>query len=391
MNKLKIGLGLSGGVDSAVSLLLLQKEFEEIDSFYLNCFQNDFCSNNQDRNDAFLVAKNLKSTFQAIDLIKDYKEKVLEYFFSELKKGATPNPDIICNQEIKFGLFYKYLEKQNFDFIATGHYAQILKFENDYYLSSGKDLTKDQSYFLCKLKEAQLQKIKFPLGHLEKKEVRKIAQKNKLLVAQKKDSMGICFLGNLNFSYLLKNNLGEKKGEIVDQKNNFLGNHNGHWFYTIGQKVPNLDFKLIKKSSLFTKINQKNIPKFYVIAKNKIANQIIVGLKKDSLKSEVYLKKFHLIYSKFQITNLLNQNKINLFVKYRNTSKFVTCQLKQINDKIKLILKGEESSLAAGQFAVLYFNTLEFINTYYPKLKINKKQKENYQNNFICLGCATIC
>lgn len=389
MSDLKIGLGLSGGVDSAVSLLLLQKKFKKVNSFYLNCFQNDFCSNNQDRNDAFLIAQKLKSKFKIIDLIKIYQEKVLSYFFTELKKGNTPNPDIICNQEIKFGLFYQYLEKNNFDFIATGHYAQVLKIENNYYLTTGKDLRKDQSYFLCKLKESQLKKIKFPLGHLEKSEVRKIAKQHHLKVAEKKDSMGICFLGNLNFNYLLKNNLGEKKGEIIDKSGNFLGNHNGHWFYTVGQKISNLDFQLLKKSNLFKKIDHNNIPKFYVISKDRVNNKIAIGLKREAEKNNFFIKNIHSIYSNLRITKL--DNEINLFVKYRNTGNFIKCKIQKNNKKIKFVLENKKTSLAEGQFAVFYFNTFEFIQKKYSSLNLTQKEINNYKNNYICLGCATIC
>ncbi len=404
---LKIGLGLSGGVDSAVSLLLLKKQLAHLNCFYINCFQNNFCSNNQDRNDSFLTAQQLQIKFQTLNLITEYQKKVLAYFFKSLKNGQTPNPDIWCNQEIKFGLFYQYLKKHHYDFMATGHYSQIIKINHHYFLATSYDLDKDQSYFLCQLEEKQLPFIKFPIGHLKKTSVRLLAKKHHLLVSNKKDSMGICFLGNLNFHYLLKNNLGEKNGTIVDSDGFIIGHHKGHWFYTLGQKITNLNFHLLSKSNLKEKINKHLLPKIYVIAKNYRANQIVVGIKKQTLKKSFFITNLHSIYSQFSLNSFFKTTKTktldrlsqtkkleatnNILVKLRNTGKFLACNLSKNKKGLKIILKEKTAIVAQGQFAVFYLPIHIFVNYLISDKIKGTKLIKKYPHVYICLGNGTIC
>ena len=222
MKKGRVIVGLSGGVDSSVAAYLLKEEgYEVIGLFMKNWHDESVTISNEcpwleDSNDAMLVAEKLGIPFQTVDLSSEYKERIVDYMFDEYSKGRTPNPDILCNREIKFDIFLKISLSLGADYIATGHYCQKDSFtkesgEKIYRLLSGKDKNKDQSYFLCQLNQLQLEKVIFPIGHLQKKEVRSLAFKEKLITADKKDSQGLCFIGKVSLPDFLQQKLKNLK------------------------------------------------------------------------------------------------------------------------------------------------------------------------------------
>lgn len=221
----RVVVGLSGGVDSSVAAYLLKEQgYEVIGMFMKNWHDESVTISNEcpwmeDSTDAMLVAEKLGIPFQAIDLSEEYRERIVDYMFSEYESGRTPNPDILCNREIKFDIFLKAAQKLKADFVATGHYCQKDEIEVDgnpvYRLLAGADPNKDQSYFLCQLNQEQLSKALFPIGHLQKSEVRKIAKDQDLITADKKDSQGLCFIGKVRLPDFLQQQLQPKKGSIV--------------------------------------------------------------------------------------------------------------------------------------------------------------------------------
>ena len=272
MKKKRVIVGLSGGVDSSIAAYLLtQQDYEVIGLFMKNWHDESVTLSNEcpwleDSNDAMLVAEKLGIPFQTIDLSAEYKERIVDYMFEEYAAGRTPNPDILCNREIKFDVFLKIALSLGADYVATGHYCQkeIVYIENKsiYRLISGVDGNKDQSYFLCQLTQNQLAKTLFPIGHLQKSEVRKIARELNLVTAEKKDSQGLCFIGKVSLPDFLKQQLKPNLGNIIEITEDFyngkdlpktliaksqkiryqtkdgkiVGTHNGAHFFTIGQR-----------------------------------------------------------------------------------------------------------------------------------------------------------
>lgn len=272
--KKRVVVGLSGGVDSSVTAYLLKEQgYEVIGMFMKNWHDDSVTISNEcpwldDSNDAMIVAQHLGIPFQAIDLSKEYKERIVDYMFAEYKNGRTPNPDVLCNREIKFDIFLDTALKLGADYVATGHYCRKGETEVNgkkvYQLLAGKDPNKDQSYFLCQLTQAQLSRALFPIGELLKPEVRAIAKEAGLATAEKKDSQGLCFIGKVHLPDFLQQRLEPKKGKVVEvpaDSNAFtngwadddlvhltqsyslapelgevVGEHNGAHFYTIGQR-----------------------------------------------------------------------------------------------------------------------------------------------------------
>lgn len=219
----RVVVGLSGGVDSSVSAYLLQQQgYEVIGLFMRNWHDETVTLSNEcpwidDANDALLIAEQLNIPFQVLDLSKEYKERIVDYMFAEYQAGRTPNPDVLCNREIKFDVFLKAAVELGADFVATGHYCQKTTDENGiHHLLAGADNTKDQSYFLCQLSQEQLSKALFPIGHLQKSEVREIAKSIELVTAEKKDSQGLCFVGKISLPEFLQQKLEVKEGNIIE-------------------------------------------------------------------------------------------------------------------------------------------------------------------------------
>lgn len=236
----RVILGMSGGVDSSVSAVLLKEAgYEVIGLFMKNWDEKDedgVCTATQDSDDARDVAVQLGIPFYTINFEKEYWDRVFTYFLNEYKNGRTPNPDIMCNQEIKFNAFLDYALKLEGDFIAMGHYAQVEERNGEYYLLRGKDNNKDQSYFLSRIGQKALSKTIFPIGHLEKSKVREIAEEYNLYTAKKKDSTGICFIGERDFDKFLDQYLLATEGDFIDVDGNKVGKHTGLIHYTLGQR-----------------------------------------------------------------------------------------------------------------------------------------------------------
>jgi len=246
----KVILGLSGGVDSSVSAYILLEQGYDVEAVFMrnwdSAVNNDIlgnptkddpiCPQEVDYQDALKVANKLGIKFHRVDFVKEYWDRVFTYFLDEYKKGRTPNPDILCNKEIKFKAFLEYAEKLNCDYIAMGHYARVRVENDEAFLLRGVDQNKDQTYFLCQLNQAQLKRSLFPIGHLTKREVREIAKKADLPTAEKKDSTGICFIGEREFSKFLQNYLPAQPGLMMTFDGEVVGKHNGLMLYTIGQR-----------------------------------------------------------------------------------------------------------------------------------------------------------
>ncbi len=243
----KVVVGISGGVDSSVAALLLKEQGYDVIGLFMRNWDtsvngdflgnpdlnNNICPQEQDYNDAKEVCEKLNIPLHRIDFVKEYWDYVFTYFLDELKQGRTPNPDIMCNKYIKFDMFAKKAKELGCDYIATGHYAKL---ENGQ-LMRAKDTEKDQTYFLSQVSKEQLSNVLFPLGDIEKPKVREIAQKNGLITASKKDSTGICFIGERNFTKFLENYLPNKPGKVIDiDTNQEVGEHIGLMYYTIGQR-----------------------------------------------------------------------------------------------------------------------------------------------------------
>ena len=250
MKKKKVIVGLSGGVDSAVACLLLKQQGYEVEGMFMRNWDstlnndvlgnpndlNDVCPQEKDYMDAVETARILDITLHRVDFVDEYWNNVFQYFISEYNKNRTPNPDILCNKEIKFKCFLEKANELGCDYIAMGHYARVIHEDGKHTLLRGVDNNKDQTYFLCQLSQAQISKALFPIGHLEKTEVRKIAIENNLNVAKKKDSTGVCFIGERNFKEFLKNYILAKPGNMCTLDGKVVGQHDGIMYYTIGQR-----------------------------------------------------------------------------------------------------------------------------------------------------------
>lgn len=280
MSGKKVYVGLSGGVDSSVSALLLKKAGYDVTGVFIKVWQPDWitCTWKEDRLDAMRVCAALDVPFITLDLENEYKKEVADYMLDEYKAGRTPNPDVMCNKHVKFGAFFDWAMKQGADYIATGHYAQVKKmFDGTFALLKGNDTNKDQSYFLWTLTQRQLSHTLFPIGHLEKPEVRKIAEKNNLITASKKDSQGLCFIGKVDMKDFLKQYIEEKEGEVLNEKREVIGKHPGAIFFTIGERH---GFTITKKGS--------TDEPYYVVSKNIQANTITVSHKTSFRNEKVH-------------------------------------------------------------------------------------------------------
>ena len=285
---------------------------------------------------------------------RDY-QKVVEHFFQEYRAGRTPNPDVMCNKEIKFGLFYNWAMTHGFDYLATGHYAAIITNQVDNLsalpaLTIPADIHKDQTYFLYQLRENQLAHLLFPLANFTKTQVRQEAKNRNILVADKKDSVGICFIGDINVHDFLRDQLGENPGEVTDHHGQVIGAHQGLWFYTIGQRHGfQIDKKTLIKLDDGSTLTKDNIPPFYVIAKKPATNQLVVGFGRSADQTDLTVDNLHWINH-----GLVNRIDVRL-VRIRHAGELIPSQVRLMkSNQAKIKLAKPVQGAATGQAAVFY-------------------------------------
>lgn len=333
---------ISGGVDSSVVVHLLKENGITPTLFYIQIGEeNDellHCTFEEDIELATLVARKYGCKLEIINLHKEYWDSVVAYTIDKVKKGLTPNPDVMCNKLIKFGVFENRAGKE-FDKTATGHYATIIERNNKTYLGTAKDPVKDQTDFLAQINQLQVSKLMFPVGNLMKNEVREIAQKAKLPTAKRQDSQGICFLGKVDYNDFIKRYLGEKKGPIVEfETGKILGQHNGFWFHTIGQRKG---------------LGLSGGP-WYVVKKDIEAN-IVFASKGYEVETQ-FGDNFLMSDFNFITSNDWKEHKdgIDITFKIRHTPEFTKGKIYKTMDGYRVISSEKVQGIAPGQFGVIY-------------------------------------
>jgi tRNA-5-taurinomethyluridine 2-sulfurtransferase len=336
---------VSGGVDSSVALHLLKEQGHTLTAFYLKIWLEDelsflgTCPWQEDLRYVESVCKQIQTPLEVISLQREYWDRVVAYTLEEIRAGKTPNPDMLCNQQVKFGAFLDKIDS-SFTSVATGHYAQTKIHNNQVLLCRAQDSVKDQTYFLSQLNQEQLSRALFPIGHLTKAQVRDYAAHAGLLTHDRKDSQGICFLGKLKFSEFLRYHLGDKSGEIREfETGKKLGAHKGYWYYTPGQRQG---------------LGLPGGP-WYVVAKNIQDNCVFVS--KNYYTQDKPRDTFEVV-----VRNWIAQPPPlgkPLQVKLRHGATDNTCTLQQLTDtKYKVMLAQRDQGIAPGQFAVFYDNNL---------------------------------
>jgi tRNA (5-methylaminomethyl-2-thiouridylate)-methyltransferase len=337
---MKIAVLLSGGVDSSVALRLLKDEGHNLTAFYLKIWlQDEFsflgeCPWEEDLKYARGVCKQSDVPLEVIPLQTEYWDNVVSYTISEINEGRTPNPDIFCNSLIKFGEFYDKIDS-SFEKVASGHYANVEKINGKYILRTSPDLIKDQTYFLAYLTQAQLSRALFPIGKFKKSEIRKIAENYNLPTMARRDSQGICFLGQIKFKEFIKHHLGEIEGEIVDiDSGKILGKHPGYYYYTIGQR---------------SGLKLGGGP-WFVVKKDVKTNTIYVS--RENL-SEREKNKFLVGKLNWILASIPEKKKLK--VKIRHGARMYDCNVALLHEGVlKVELSTSDSGIAPGQFAVFY-------------------------------------
>lgn len=351
---MKVLVGLSGGVDSAVAAYLLKKEGYEVSGCFMrnwDAFTNndilgnptikdDQCPQEKDYEDALKVAKALDIPLLRVDFIKEYWDHVFSFFISEYECGRTPNPDILCNKYIKFDAFLEFAKKNGFDKIAMGHYAKKTTYNGHEFLCKCKDDNKDQTYFLSQINEEQIKSCLFPLADLTKEEVRDIASKLDLAVANKKDSTGVCFIGERNFREFLKNYIPAQKGDIVDiNTNKVIGKHNGVYYYTIGQH----------RGLGIGGISGEKATGWFIVKKD--AKKNILYVTRGEVES--YLMSNKCIVNKINIIDPNQEFPIEVGAKFRYRQKDHPAKIDKVGDKI-ICTYSPYKAVTTGQEAVFY-------------------------------------
>ena len=381
----RIVVGMSGGVDSSVVALLLKQQGHEVIGLFMRNWNDasvtleDECPWIEDSRDAMMVAEHLGIPFQVLDLSGIYKERIVDYMFEEYGKGRTPNPDVLCNREIKFDVFLDEALKLGADFVATGHYVRkevvLVDGVEEYRLMSGLDKNKDQSYFLCQLNQFQLSKALFPIGDLEKSEVRRLAAEGGLSTATKKDSQGLCFIGHVSLPDFLQQQLKVQEGEVIEidangiaaqrefdrMKNmaglddyhqwhskfsssdgHVVGKHQGAHFYTRGQRRG-------------LQIGGKPLPLF-VLQTDVINNVIFVGQGEDHpglLSMGLFVLENESCWVRPSMKSKV-MNSVDLMCKYRYRQTSVSCVLQVHELGYQVVFQAPQKSITSGQFVAIY-------------------------------------
>jgi tRNA-specific 2-thiouridylase len=340
--KKKVFVGVSGGVDSSVSLALLKEQGYDVTGVFLKVWSPDFlpCDWREERRSAMRVCATLDVPFITLDCEAEYKKEVVDYMIAEYKNGRVPNPDIFCNKYVKFGVFLKKALELGADFVATGHYAKVEHGNEKSELFESNDKDKDQSYFLYTLGQKELSHSLFPIGHLTKPEVRSLARKFKLPTAEKKDSQGLCFIGRIDMKDFLTHFIKTEAGNVLNTSDEVIGAHDGAILYTIGQRH---GFTITKKSS--------TEPRYFVVSKDLEKNTITVASKeneKDAVFStkKIFIKDLHLISG-----NEVPQQ-IETRIRYRQEKQKST--LEKTSDGYTISFESPQNGVAVGQSAVLY-------------------------------------
>ncbi len=383
----RVVVGLSGGVDSSVAAYLLQQQGYEVIGLFMKNWHDDSvtisneCPWLEDSNDALLVAEKLGIPFQTVDLSEEYKEKIVDYMFNEYEKGRTPNPDVLCNREIKFDVFMKIALSLGADYVATGHYCRksetTVNGETIYQLKAGADVNKDQSYFLCQLSQEQLAKSLFPIGELTKPEVREIAAEMELVTAEKKDSQGLCFIGKVRLPEFLQQKLQPKEGKIVQidkddavyavaedtgvtvldklrqnatkinytpEMGKVVGQHQGAHYFTIGQRKG-------------LNVGGTKDPLF-IIGTNVDTNTIYTGLSSQHpglFRKGLFIENSEVHWVRSDMA-LANGETTELMVRIRYRQPLQKATLHQYEDGMYIAFDEPQSAITEGQFAAWYLD-----------------------------------
>ncbi len=350
-------VAMSGGVDSSVAAFILKQQGFKVTGVFMKNWEEDddpstnYCNATKDLEDAQKVCDQLNITLLKVNFATEYWDKVFTIFLSEYQAGRTPNPDVLCNKEIKFKVFLNYAKKLQADFIATGHYARVITKNNENYLLAAIDQNKDQSYFLHALSQEQLKFCLFPLGELTKPQVRNVAKQLGFNNHNKKDSTGICFIGERKFKNFLKTYLPNQPGSIITESGNIIGTHDGLMYYTIGQrKGLNIGGQ--------TKYLGNHQP-WYVIDKNLGNNQLIVGTGKNNHK--LFAKKLratncHWINNKTNNKELAQGIAATAKIRYRQEPQVCYITINDNNNLNELIVTFNQAqrAISPGQFVVFY-------------------------------------
>ncbi|MBE5746461.1 MAG: tRNA 2-thiouridine(34) synthase MnmA [Clostridiales bacterium] len=336
--------GMSGGVDSSVAAYLLKEAGYNVIGVFMKNWEetsdDGVCSAEEDYFDVKQVCNKIGIPYYTVNYSKEYYDRVFEEFLEEYKKGRTPNPDVLCNREIKFGPFLEFAKKIGADFIATGHYAKTKHKDGKVYLLKAKDSNKDQSYFLNQLSQDQLDKVLFPLSDIEKPKVREIAEKLDLINAKKKDSTGICFIGERNFREFLKNYLPIKEGKIITTDGRVIGTHIGLAYYTLGQR----------KGLNVGGRNDGNGKPYFVVGKNLEKNELIVSQgEEDELFSNGLVS-----YKINWIPNMPSEKEFECNAKFRYRQPDQKVKVEILENKVKVYFYEKQRAVTPGQYVVFY-------------------------------------
>lgn len=339
----KVYIGMSGGVDSSVSAALLAEAGYDVTGVFIKVWQPDWieCTWKEDRRDAMRVCAKLGIPFITLNLEKEYKKDVIDYMIHEYSLGRTPNPDVMCNKSVKFGAFYDWAMAHGADFVATGHYAKVQSSGSQFSLLAGEDANKDQSYFLWNIKTEQLPHILFPVGNIEKSQVRKLALKFDLPTAEKKDSQGLCFIGKIDVKDFLSKYIKQVPGNVLDITGNIVGTHKGALLFTIGERH---GFTIDKKSP--------NDSRLFVISKDVKNNTITVASEENTE------------HSVNKVATISNVNWINMPAKIGQATYTARIRYRQPLQDIEIVKFDSESAtvqfydnqptLTPGQSLVIY-------------------------------------